>query len=230
MRDLDVPGAAKQLGVHPSRVRALLQSGELKGRKLGGRWIVDPYDAVTRGRAARVDGRAFSPARAWGFLALLSGEAAPWLDDSARSRVRARLAEGPVQLVLPRLRKRALVHHLRAPASALEKIRRAPGFIPSGVSAAEEYGAAVAAREQVEGYVGLRELQNLEYRFALESVDPPAANVVLRVATFPAALRGRRIAPAGVVAVDLMDAVDERSRRAGGQLAERLRRDRTPRR
>src|SRR5438270_13079842 len=120
MPELDVPSAARRLGVHPSRVRALLQSGDLKGRKLGGRWLVDAYASDARARSASVDGRAYSPPGAWGFLALLSGERAPWLDPSARSRLRARLAEGPVQRLLPRLRRRAKVHHLRAGAAALE--------------------------------------------------------------------------------------------------------------
>src|SRR5439155_1427900 len=123
MPEIDVPSAAKRLGVHPSRVRALLVSGDLKGRKLGGRWFVDQYASDVRARSASVDGRAFSPSRAWGFLALLSGEEAPWLD--------------------------------------------------------------------------------------------------------PSALKDRRIAPPGVVAVDLMDSPDQRTRRAGIRVAERLRRDRS---
>ena len=227
MPEIDVPSAAKRLGVHPSRVRALLLSGDLKGRKLGGRWLVDHYASDVRARSASVDGRAFSPSRAWGFLALLSGEEAPWLDPSARSRVRARLADGPVEQLLPRLRRRARVHYLRARPAALKKIRSAKGFIPSGVSAADVYDAEILAPEQVEGYISARHLNELRYRLALESVDPPEANVVLRVAEFPRALKGRRIAPPGAVAVDLMDSPDQRSRRAGVRLAERLRRDRS---
>ena len=227
MPEIDVPSAAKRLGVHPSRVRALLLSGDLKGRKLGGRWLVDQYASDVRARSASVDGRAFSPSRAWGFLALLSDEEAPWLDPSARSRVRARLADGPVEQLLPRLRRRARVHYLRARPAALKKIRGANGFIPSGVSAADAYDAEILAPEQVEGYISARHLNELRYRLALESVDPPEANVVLRVAEFPRALKGRRIAPPGAVAVDLMDSPDQRSRRAGVRLAERLRRDRS---
>src|SRR2546430_15610832 len=103
MPEIDVPSAAKRLGVHPSRVRALLVSGDLKGRKLGGRWLVDQYASDVRARSASVNGRAFSPSRAWGFLALLSGEEAPWIEPSARSRVRALLAVGPGVQPLPRL-------------------------------------------------------------------------------------------------------------------------------
>jgi hypothetical protein len=226
--EIDVRGAAKRLGVHPSRVRALLLSGDLKGRKVGARWLVDQYASDVRALSASVvDGRAFSPPRAWGLLALLSGDHAPWLDPSARSRLRARLAHGPLQQLLPRLRRRAQVHHFRAGAGALKSIRGAKGFIPSGVSAADAYNAAILAAEQVEGYVDARLLRELRYRLALESVDPPAANVVLRVAAFPAALKGRRIAPPGAVAVDLMESWDQRGRRAGVELAERLRRDRS---
>jgi hypothetical protein len=227
MLDLDVPAAAKRLGVHPSRVRALLLAGDLKGRKLGSRWLVDAYASDERAHSASVvEGRAFSAPRAWGLLALLSGDEAPWLDPSARSRLRARLAQGPVQQLLPRLRRRAQVHHLRAPAPALKRIRDARGFIASGVSAGDAYDVEILAPDQVEGYIDARRLRELRYQLALESVDPPAANVVLRVPAFPGALKGRRIAPAGVVAVDLMESPDQRSQRAGRQLAERLRRDR----
>src|SRR5437773_6147804 len=104
MPEIDVPSAAKRLGVHPSRVRALLMSGDLKGRKLGGRWLVDEYASDVRARSQSVEGRAFSPSRAWGYLALLSGDDALWLDPSARSRLRARLAQSPVANLLPRLR------------------------------------------------------------------------------------------------------------------------------
>src|SRR5437762_11824517 len=104
MPEIDVPSAAKRLGVHPSRVRALLVSGDLKGRKLGGRWLVDQYASDVRARSASVDGRACSPSRAWGFLALLCGEEASWLDPSARSVVGVLLADGPVYLLLVRLR------------------------------------------------------------------------------------------------------------------------------
>lgn len=227
MTELDVSSAARRLRVHPSRVRALLLAGDLKGRKLGGRWLVDAYASDERARSAIPDGRAFSPRRAWGLIAVLSGEDAPWLDPSARSRLRARLARGPVERLLPRLRRRAEVHYLRAAPAALKKIRAAKGFIPSGVSAASVYDAAILAPELVEGYISARQLRELQYRLALESVDPPAANIVFRVAAFPRALKGRRVAPPGAVAVDLMDSPDQRSRRAGVELGEKLRRDRS---
>lgn len=227
MSELDVSSAARRLHVHPSRVRALLLAGDLKGRKLGGRWLVDAYASDERARSASVDGRAFSPPRAWGLIALLSGDDAPWLDAPARSRLRARLARGRLEQLLPRLRKRAQVHYLRAASAALKRVQAAHGFIPSGVSAASLYDAAILAPEQVEGYVSARQLREMQYRLALESVDPPAANVVLRVAAFPRALKGRRVALAGAVAVDLMDSPDQRTRRAGVELGERLRRDRS---
>lgn len=227
MSEVDVSSAARRLRVHPSRVRALLLAGDLKGRKLGGRWLVDAYASEERARSASVDGRAFSPPRAWGLIALLSGDDAPWLDAPARSRLRARLARGRLEQLLPRLRKRSQVHYLRARPAALKQIRAARGFIPSGVSAASVYHAAILAPEQVEGYVSARQLRELQYRLALESVDPPAANVVLRVAAFPRALKGHRVAPAGAVAIDLMDSPDQRGRRAGVELGERLRRDRS---
>lgn len=36
--------AARRLGVHPSRVRALIDAKRLKAMKLGREWLIDPKD------------------------------------------------------------------------------------------------------------------------------------------------------------------------------------------
>jgi hypothetical protein len=223
MAEIAVRDAARRLRLHPTRVRALLRAGEIAGRKIGARWLVDAASVQRRSASAGAEGRPFSAKRAWGFLMLLSGEAAPWLDRASRSRLAARARRSHIRAVLPRLRRRARAHYFRAGASAIAKIQAAPGLIPSGVSAAARYGASIVAREQVDGYVDEQQLRDLRYRLALEPVEPEAANVVLRVSAFPQALKGRRLAPAAAVAADLAESADQRGQRAGVELAERLR-------
>lgn len=226
MPEVSVRQAARRLGVHVTRVRALLRAGDLDGRRIGGRWLVDEASANARAQKAVAEGRPFSARRAWAYLLLLTGEQVPWLDRATRSRLRARILRERVEHVLPRLRRRAQVSYFRASLSALLHIAGLPGFVPSGVSAAVRYGASIIARDQLDGYIGERELREASYRLALESVEPSLANIVLRVPRLDAVLRGRGVAPSGAVAVDMMDSPDQCTSRAGIEMAKRLRADR----
>ena len=42
--DIAVHEAAVRLGVHPTRVRQLVRSGDLVGHRIGRMWLVDPQD------------------------------------------------------------------------------------------------------------------------------------------------------------------------------------------
>jgi len=44
MKIIGTTEAAKRLGVNPSRVRALIDSGRLKAIKVGREWLIDPKD------------------------------------------------------------------------------------------------------------------------------------------------------------------------------------------
>ena len=226
MADLSVSDAARRLRLHVTRVRALLRAGDLKGRKVGGRWLVDEFGVRARTERSGQDGRPFSARRAWAYLLLLSGEGVPWIDPATRSRLRGRIREGPTERILPRLRRRARVEYFRAGPSALRTIAALEGFVASGVSAADRYEASVVARDQVDGYVREAQLRDARYRLALDPADETQANVILRVSPLRAALHGRKVAPPAAVAVDLMESADQRTRRAGIELAERLRADR----
>ena len=228
MPEISVSDGARKLGLDPSRVRVLLQKGDLRGRKVGARWLLDEESARARGAEAVSEGRPFSPRMAWGYLSLLSGESAPWLDPASRSRLRSRIRHEPVRYVVPRLRSRAHAEYYRASLAAISSLRSQREFVLSGVSAAAEHGASISASEQLEGYIPASQLKRLAYRLALAPVEPASANVILRVSKFPLGLQRRGIASAGVVAIDLLDSHDQRSIRAGNALAERLRADRRP--
>jgi len=227
MRDaMSVPEAARDLRLHRSRIHALLRSGAIEGRKVGGRWLVKGSSVEHWRRSRLDDGRPFSPKRAWGYLFLLSGEPVSWLDPATKSRLRQRIRSQPVRLVLPKLRNRARAFFFRAATARLGEIGALPGFVRSGVSAADEVGSDLVVRDALEGYLPEPRLRDIAYRLALEVADPSAANVILRSPMFVALLRQRVVAPRGVVAVDLIESPDGRTSRAGEMLAESLRADR----
>jgi hypothetical protein len=90
----------------------------------------------------------------------------------------------------------------------------------SGVSAAAAHGAGLTALGVLEAYVRAGDLAALIHEYALAGPSPGVAvNVLLRVPAprWPFA-EGERIAGRAVVAVDLIDAGDERSVRAGRRL------------
>lgn len=94
-----------------------------------------------------------------------------------------------------------------------------PGVVAGGVSALNAHGVGLIVSGQAEAYVPESRAAELADRFALDAgSDRP--NVRLRVISdddwpFEA---GQRVAPAPVVAVDLLDSDDERSQRAAREL------------
>src|SRR5450755_1913212 len=85
---LSAADAARRLGVHPSRVRALLAAGKLRGFKLGGNWVVEAASIRHRLAGSSAPGRPLEAANAWGALFLASGDLADWLTPDARWRAR----------------------------------------------------------------------------------------------------------------------------------------------
>ena len=87
--DLSVAEAADRLELDPSRVRQLLRSGSLAGRRIGRDWLVSAEAVAHLARNRPGGGRPPAPRRAWALLDLLDGGGASWLDPVARSHVRA---------------------------------------------------------------------------------------------------------------------------------------------
>lgn len=220
--EVSAKDAARRLGVDDSRVRQLLGKGELPGRKVADRWVVDLSALERRKAMARERGRLMEPRNAWGLLFLASGESAQWLASDARSRLRRCLREGWLRTHHVRLGRRARTHYFAAGDRARADIARDPRFIRSGVSAAPEYSADVRAPRVLEGYLPEDDLQKAVYRHALRPVDEREADLVLHAVSGFWPFQGRKIAPRAVVAVDLVDSLDQRSRRAGEALLQRL--------
>ena len=211
---------ARRLGLDASRVRRLAAAERLPAEKIGHDWAFDA-ELLDNAAIKRQKGRPFSPESALGLLFLASSEEAPWLLPRARSRLR-RLSGPDVLRALPRLRGRAERRAYRAPESLLRRLADDPGFVLSGVSASAAHGARIVSKGVLEGYLDKARLRDLEYRYAMEPVSERAANLVVH-ALDRRLLPARRVMPRAVVAADLADSVDERSRKVGAQLLRELR-------
>ena len=150
--EIGVIEAARRLNVDPSRVRQLIRSGAIEGRRLGRAWVVDDrvLDRVVRHPAS--SGRPLAPLRAWGLLDVLSGGGAPWLSPVARSQVRA-LARGFAYADPNRwrsaLRGRADVHRVRAHRSAIPRLLALPEAVESGPAVAAMLGVDLVALDAI---------------------------------------------------------------------------------
>jgi len=231
--DLSVAEAAQILGVSARRVRALLKSGHLPGRQVGGRWLLPSRVVEQRREFPHDGGRPLSQASAWNILAVLSGadESLADLPAPARSRARSRARDlrrpdeiaGKWPSVLA---SRARTGKFYGHPSVLEDLLADPRFVRSGISAAMDYNADLVVAGGVEGYVRSSDAEGLRSDYALNpDVARAQANVLLHVVHDEHAARwlfDRRLAPLAVVAADLAESDAQRDRDAGLKLAARL--------
>lgn len=209
-----VSEAAELLEVHPSRVRAMISGGQLVAKKLGGRWFVDRKSVENRRSQSSMNGRPFSEANAWALLCLSQGKAPDWISKWELSRLRRRVREDGFEKLAPRLRNRAARKLFRAHPSLLPKLRDDPRLLPSGVSMAAEHQLDIVEANEFEAYVSRENLEEVvEAHYLAPSRDP---NVILHVAAAEWLQRCAEHAMGAVVsALDLFEADDEKSRRAG---------------
>lgn len=211
---IPVSQAADILDVHPSRVRAMIAQGHLDAQKLGGRWFVARRSVENRRAQPPADGRPFSEANAWALLCLSEGKEPDWVSKWELSRLRRRLREDGIENLAPRLSKRARKEQLRAHPAMLPKLREDPRLHPSGVSAAAAHGIDIIEQNEFEAYVAESEFERVVEDNYLE--PSPNPNVFLHVAgpNWIASCANDLMGPA-VAGLDLLEADDGRSRRAG---------------
>lgn len=220
---LAVAEAAEKLGVSDRRVRQMLADGVLPGGRIGRAWAIESEDVRQLSARRPEVGRPWRPVSAWAVLSLANGyriEVSP----VERSRARRRLEAG-LAIVAGRLASRCERRSFYAHPSVFGILRDAPGVVRAGISAIDEYKIDLVAADLFEAYVPASVLPGLIERFALEE-GADRSNLLLRVvddADWPFA-SDQQVAPLPVVAVDLLESSDERSKRAGAQLLKRLER------
>ncbi|HWJ49489.1 MAG TPA: helix-turn-helix domain-containing protein [Solirubrobacteraceae bacterium] len=225
MRDfLSVSAAADELGVHPSRVRALIASGALSAEKVSGAWLVDRAGIAGRARQQAPAGRPLSPHNAWALLLAASGEDLPsGLEPSARWRIRRALDTYGLDALHPRLVRRAEPSSYWVLPGEMRAMRERSDLVLSGPSAAATYDLGLVGSDAIDAYVPARLVASLQREHAMERMSGPESNVVVRAVPNGAwLLDGRRSAPLAAVAVDLCSYADPRAARIGADLIARI--------
>ena len=201
--------AAEELGVTQQRIQTLFAAGDLRGRMVAGRLLVDSGDIQARLLRRPGRGRPLAARVAWGMLWELSGERAHWLAASERSR----------------LRRRAALCRYRILPTYVDRIAADEGCVAGGVSGASAAGADIVAIGFAEVYAAKATMDRLVRQYAMTQPGNDAdINVNLRVLdddlTF--LLNGITHMPSAVVACDLMESPEPRTRRAGTLLLDDL--------
>ncbi|MCA1712782.1 MAG: helix-turn-helix domain-containing protein [Actinobacteria bacterium] len=222
---MTVTQAAQHLGVNAARVRALVSSGALAGRRIGSQWVVDRGAIERRGQIVGAGGRSRSMSArvAWAAADLLDGGNAAWLATSERARLRSRLAAHGAagwQTYSRWLASRQTsADRYRVGDGDIAAVLAADGVVATGASAASAYGLGLSAAGQAEAYADSATAAGLVDEFFL--IRSTSGNLLLRTVDgdwhrrTAAAEQGRATAARLMVAVDLLDADDTRSRSAG---------------
>lgn len=220
MNAVSVAKAAEYLAVSPRRVRRMLADELLAGHRIGREWAIERRSLENLRRHRGSVGRPWRASSAWAVLAVASGNDSD-LSSLDRSRARRRLAERGLAGLVTRLGARADKRQLYGHPSVLGPLAAESGLVRSGVSAAADCGADIVALDFLEAYVSEGRIAALIKQYGLDP-DAERPNAVLRVVdeeAWPFA-PGIDVAPRAVVAIDLLEADDERSRRAGAALAQ----------
>lgn len=210
--------AAEQLGVTQQRIQTLFAAGDVHGRMVAGRLVVESADI--RARLARRPGRGRPLAArvAWGMLWELSGERAHWLGASERSRLCTNISKLKTEEIVLRARRRATLHQYRILPTYVDRLAADAACIASGVSAASAVGADIVALGFAEVYTARSTRDRLVKQYAMvEGGNDADINVNLHVMDddLKFLLNGRTHMPSAVVACDLMESPEPRTRRAG---------------
>ncbi len=211
----------------------MIAAGDLVAESAGRFFLVDEASVAARVRVPVQAGRALAAGTAWAGLLEASGERAGWLDAPMRSRLRSWLRSRDVDHVAAACRRRAVRHELRVLPAYVTAVRADQDVVAAGIGAAVEVGADILslAETLTEVYCGASTLHRLNETFQLTDTRPAtsseegvgvvrsgavAANLIVRVPSFTdEQVLARSVMPAAVVAVDLSESADLRTRRAG---------------
>lgn len=224
---VSVRDAAATLGVSSSRVRALAASGRLPARRLGSQWLIDANAVARRAESSSgMRGRSMSRRTAWAAAALLDGHSTDWLATSERARLRTRLGSyeaNAVDIYRHWFGSRAATKRYRIAATDVDELLAERDVVRGGISAAEYYDVGLSNSGEAEIYVSGQTAERLIRSFFLTKSDQ--GNLLMHVLDgeewhLRTAIvdQGKRVVPSAIVAVDLLDRDDSRSRDAGQRL------------
>ncbi|MDJ0497497.1 MAG: helix-turn-helix domain-containing protein [Acidimicrobiia bacterium] len=219
---VSVVEAAEYLEVSPRRVRQMLADDLLAGRQIGREWAIERRSVESLKQHRGPVGRPWRASSAWAVLAIADGAGSD-LSPMDRSRARRRLAGQGLVGLAARLGARAEMRRFYGHPSVLGPLAAEPEVVRSGVSAAADHGADIVASDFLEAYVPAARIPAIINQYGLDP-DAERPNILLRIvdeAAWPFAPE-MDMASRSVVAVDLLEADDERSRRAGAELAQHL--------
>lgn len=227
---MDVREAARRLGVNDSRVRQLLRAGELRGRRLGGSWLIPAEEVARRERREHRSGRPLAPKRAWAVLDLLDGGRAAWLSAPARSQVRRYLADldGPsAGGWRAALRGRSRVLEVVAHPAAIERLRSIDGVQQVGPAAMVDRGFDVVdlAEPFPEFYLAAESWPGLSRSLVLREGADATVRIRLPNEVWPFAdpeSSERVVVGDAVLAADLLEADEPRAVAAGAARLDEL--------
>lgn len=215
MAMVGVKAASQSLGVSPRRVRQMIADGDLPASRVGRVWVISEPALNAARRPAH---RPWKPASAWAVLAAADGSPLEGIPAYERHRAFERLKRGLAEIVgclAERAKKRCFYAH---PAD-VARILASRDVVRSGPSVAVDYGGDLVGPGPDEAYVSESSLGQVLASYHLEERnDRP--NVVFRVVAdddWPFS-EGVKVAPRAVVAVDLLESHDDRSRRTGREL------------
>ncbi len=213
---LSVGDAAEKLGVIPARIRALIGVGALDAEKIGNRWLISRSSVEQRLKGRHPTGRSFTPEHSWALLLYASGadHIISELSSPEQSRLRQWLHRASIMELAPRLRARAETSQLRGHSSDIAALTEEKAIVLGGVSVASICHFDIVAPGVVEFYASPTTMHHLTQKYFLEkSVNPNVIAHVVKV-SWPF-LPDDRAVPCLVAALDLLEANDERTRRAG---------------
>lgn len=221
----------EQLGVTARRVRALVKQGDLDVVRAGRTLLINP-ESVARHRArGSTPTRPLSPRMSWAALFSEIGTSdiprvskAFGLSSSERGRL-TNLGRRATADWAWLARRRAHTERYAVRSAYLADIVSTKGVLTSGVSALDHYNVNLTTlANTAEVYAQARVVETLAREFTLRA--DAAGNLIVHVLpgidTVTQFLEGRTTMPSVTVAVDLLEAGEPRSRRAGLELLNQL--------
>ena len=210
--------ASEELGVTRSMVRKLLGNGTLLSAGNAGRNILIDRESVRRYKSrGSVPGRKWSEKTSWAALSLISGGTPRWIDANSRYRLKIRIRSMDPEELAAAVSTKDCIQRYRIHPSGIPTVQ--DYLIPTGVAALNSPETAsrfrlAAGADIAEGYIDPEDALQLIEAFSM--VPDPQGNVIMRlVSTMEAFVDDIPLTAA--IAVDLMDSLSTRERRAGEQ-------------